>query len=165
MILYIRDEKFLAKLKKENNFLSKEKRTLEESLKVNKSIVKNNRNNFRVPVPPTECVLEFISFEDKKLESLKMKVFKGTIENISVSGMKFLCRYNLPVKQCIKVHVSFMIKNQPFKLEGEIVRKEEQLQKDIIGYGVKFTELDLHTSKQLHESLNLLIIEKRKKIS
>jgi c-di-GMP-binding flagellar brake protein YcgR len=142
--------------------------TQEENTTINRTatpyyVMKNYRQNFRVPLTGTQCSIEFLDFEEKRLNKLRHKKVDGNIENISLGGMKFSCNIDLPVKTSISINSSFNLKNEEFSLNGEIIRKEEYTKTRLFCYGVQFDELSSEDEKVLSKTLNNLIIEREKK--
>ncbi len=142
-----------------NNLINDQRKTA--SYQVNLNL--NRRKHFRVTLTE-DCVSEFLYFENKKLEQLKHKKFTGKIQDISVSGLKFTCPYNLPVKQKIVFNITFSIKNIPFTLKAQFIRKEEYLQKDTFIYGVQFIDISKDEQKHLNLLLNKIELQRRQKM-
>ncbi|MRH43895.1 hypothetical protein GH741_14730 [Aquibacillus halophilus] len=126
---------------------------------------KNRREHFRVPLSDQTCLVEFIDFENEKLNNLKNKKFNASIENISLGGMKVDCTYNFPVRQKISILIRFSLKDEDFSLKGEILRKEEHNHLDSISYGIRFKGISEINQDKLCAILNQVIFEKNKKVS
>lgn len=54
--------------------------------------------------------------------------------------MKFVCDYDLPVRQNITIQVFLKIKDEKFSIKGKMIRKEEHLKNNYIAYGIRFIE-------------------------
>ena len=121
----------------------------------------NHRNNFRVTLNEINCSVKFLDFENKTLSALTHKMFNGYLENISMSGLKLICDFDFPVKQSILIEINFELKNHEFILRGEIVRKEENNNKDLVAYGIQFLDIHEEESKLLNLILNQIILESR----
>lgn len=124
-------------------------------------IGENRRQNFRVSLEGVECLIELLNFEDKRLKRLTHKKVKGSIDNISIGGTKFTCDIDLPVKTSISINISFILEDQEFSLNGEIIRKEEYIKTNSFGYGAQFNQLSGDDEKTLSITLNKLIMEKK----
>jgi len=98
----------------------------------------NQRGDFRVTLNEVNCSVKFLDFENEKLNGLKLRIFNGYLENISMGGLKLICDYDFPVKQSVLIEMTFSFKNHEFILKGEIVRKEEHNNKNLVAYGVYF---------------------------
>lgn len=162
LLLYIRDERNLKKLKIRVSALLQLQQTLEDKLNKPNPIV-NRRKYFRVQVIQN-CTIQFIGSENANLNKLKYKIFQGTIENISLGGLKFTCPFNLPVKEKIMIIINFSLNNQEFSLNAQIIRKEEDFKKNF-GYGVEFISLNDQDMKRLNEVIHEIELERRKNIS
>lgn len=79
------------------------------------------------------------------------------VDNISVMGMRFTSPVDIPLKE--KVECSFEILENPFLVEGTIVRKASR--RDTIEYGIGFN-IDQETSSLLFKQLNYYQIRQRK---
>ena len=125
----------------------------------------NLRKDFRVALNNEDCLVEFLEFENKKLDRLKHKQFNGYLENISMGGIKLICSFDLPVKHSILIETKFMLKDQEFSLKGKIVRKGEYTNKNVVAYGVHFLEMSDEEKKSLNMILNQMILEKDREMS
>jgi hypothetical protein len=85
--------------------------------------------------------------------------FPIEIDDISVKGLKFLSDIDIPMQE--KVICSFEIMDDPFVLEGAIVRKRDE--EKGFEYGVGFS-LDQSMSSHLFKQLNFYQIRQRKGI-
>lgn len=148
-------------------FLSKEKRKKAGSVSseiiqaedkfVNKTQIytgKNRRKCFRVEVDNIYCIIKFIDFANSKLNKLKNRTINGYIENISLSGLKIVSDYELPVRSDIRITISFKLEDYVFTMKGKIVRREDHIENKYVGYGVEFLELLPNQRKQLNMLLN-----------
>lgn len=115
---------------------------------------KNRRKCFRVKVDNIYCIIKFIDFGNSKLNKLKNRTINGYIENISLSGLKIVSDYELPVRSDIRITISFKLEDYVFTMEGKIVRREDHIEKKYVGYGVEFLELLPNQRKQLNMLLN-----------
>lgn len=79
------------------------------------------------------------------------------IDNISVNGMRFTSPVNIPMGE--RLECSFDILEQPFLVEGKIVRKSTR--NDRVEYGVGF-QIDQEMSSELFKHLNYYQIRQRK---
>ncbi|XJZ27516.1 PilZ domain-containing protein [Bacillota bacterium Lsc_1132] len=122
---------------------------------------KERRESFRVKLLEQECTFEIIDFDDKLLEQLKHRQGKGEIRDISRTGLKLICDYDLPVRKHIFLQLYFLLQDEEFSFKGKIVRKEE-LMNDII-YGIEFIEADSTEQQRLYQVIQKLEIERRKK--
>lgn len=93
-------------------------------------------------------------------EQSERKKGQGNVLDVSRSGMKLSCRYDLPVRKQIILDLKFMINNHPFSLTGKIVRKEETLKSMI--YGIQFLWNDEKVIQQLAQQLHKVEAEKNK---
>ncbi|MGP4041014.1 PilZ domain-containing protein [Gracilibacillus sp. D59] len=123
----------------------------------------NTRHNFRITLYQQPCLITLIQLENSHLKQLKNKQFYGYIENISTSGLKFLCHFNFPVKERVLIKLNVAIKSYHFILKGEIIRKEEHKLSNQIAYGVKFYKLTEKERMRITKALNEVMVEKEKK--
>jgi hypothetical protein len=123
----------------------------------------NQRNDFRVPLHNKECTVEFLEFENQNLTMLKNKKFQAYLENISLKGAKLYSSYDLPVKQSILIESKFSLKEQEFCLKGEINRKEEYNQNNLVAYAIQFVNVSSEDQSRLSIVLNQILIEQRNK--
>ncbi|MCQ6278573.1 PilZ domain-containing protein [Bacillus sp. EB600] len=115
---------------------------------------KNKRKNFRVKANDIYCIVKFDHFGDPKLQKLKDKTIEGYIEDISLTGMKFVSNYELPVRSDIRITTSFQLDQFVFSLKGKIVRRQDHLKFENVIYGIEFTDLLPNQQKQLNGWLN-----------
>lgn len=122
---------------------------------------KEIRKAFRIKLLDQKCIFEFIDFGDKLLEPLKHRKAEGKIKNISRTGMKLSCEFDLPVRKQILLQLHFVLHDEEFSLVGKIVRKEELMNN--IYYGIEFIEPDSKEQQRLFQVIQKMEIEKRKK--
>lgn len=122
---------------------------------------KERRRAFRIKLLDQVCIFEFIDFGDKSLEPLKQRKGQGKIKNISRTGIKLSCEFDLPVRKQIVLQLHFVLDDEEFSFKGKIVRKEE-LMNEII-YGIDFIESDPKEEKRLLQVIQRMEIERRKK--
>lgn len=125
-------------------------------------IGENNRRHFRIMLIDINCTVELLELEDPNFYSLLHKKFNAQIENISISGMKIVCKYNLPFKKNTKINVKFCIKNIEFSLNALILRKEEYLNNGTFGYGIQFIEVKHNDEAMLFKVLNQLLLTRKR---
>nr|WP_231710758.1 PilZ domain-containing protein [Gracilibacillus suaedae] len=123
----------------------------------------NIRNNFRITLHHHPCLITLIHLENAQLSRLKDKQFYGYVDNISTSGLMFLCNFNFPVKERVIVKLNISIKSYQFTLNGEVIRKEEHKKKKQIAYGVQFHKMSEKERIRLTKVLNEVMVEKKKK--
>jgi hypothetical protein len=80
------------------------------------------------------------------------------IDNVSVKGLGFISSVEIPLLE--KVECRFEILDNPFQMEGSIIRKSRNL--NDIAYGIDFVD-DKAKSSQLFKQLNAYQIRQRKK--
>lgn len=157
LILYLRSEKNLKNLNlyhTANNY--PKKGNSEPSLDY--SIQKRAH---RVLVPYIECTVKIVELGNEKFESLRNKRFIGQVENISITGVKFVSTFELPVKLEIIGEIYFKLAEQEFNLMGKIVRREDHL-KGELRYGFEFFDLKRETIADLSIILNNIEAGRRK---
>lgn len=115
---------------------------------------RNRRKCLRVEVDKIYCMMEFNDFGDSKLKNLTSKKIDGHIEDISLSGIKFVSNYELPVRSDIKITVSFKLDDFVFTISGKIVRRMDHLDNEFVTYGIQFTDLLPSQQKQLNGLIN-----------
>lgn len=123
---------------------------------------KERRNAYRVQLLEQTCKFEFINFGDKALEKLINRKGEGKIRDISRTGMKLICNYDLPVRKKVFLQLHFVLFNEEFSLKGKIVRKEE-LMNDIV-YGIEFMEINSTDKERLYRLIQRAEINRRKKL-
>lgn len=115
---------------------------------------KNKRRTFRVKANHIYCIVKFEHFGDPKLQKLEDKTIDGYIEDISLTGMKFVSNYELPVRSDIRITTSFQLDQFVFSLKGKIVRRQDHLNFENVIYGIEFNDLLPNQQKQLNGWLN-----------
>ncbi len=125
----------------------------------------NQKGNFRLEIPSKESFLILKKIENEDFTKLIGKIIKGNIKDISTTGVKFTCPYNLPVHLKIKVEVCFKLGNKDLKFNGCIVRKEEHLSRKSKNYGIKFIEITSKEQENLIIELRKLEAQQRRKVT
>lgn len=115
---------------------------------------KDKRNCVRVPVNNIYCIAKFDHFGDPKLQKLNDKTIDGHIEDISLSGLKFVSNFELPVRSDIRTTISFHLGEFVFSIKGKIIRRQDHLNFENVIYGVEFTEMLPNQQKQLNKWIN-----------
>jgi c-di-GMP-binding flagellar brake protein YcgR len=156
LLFYIYQQKQIREREKQINSLQQSLNDLQVKLKE-----MERRRAFRIKLPEQDCIFELIDFDDKLLERLKYKKGKGKIRDISLSGIKLECDYDLPVRKGIFLQLHFVLQDVEFSFKGKIVRKEE-LMKNII-YGIEFIDVNLKEQQRLYVVLQKISVENRKK--
>ncbi len=123
----------------------------------------NTRHNFRINLHHQPCLITLTHLENSQLSQIKNKQFYGYVDNISTSGLKFLCNFNFPVKDRVMIKLNITIKSYSFTLTGEIIRKEEHNQNKQIAYGVHFNKMSEKERIRITKVLNEVMVEKKKK--
>jgi hypothetical protein len=154
IFLFIYNKNYKTRLEKNSNTQEKIQKQIEIPKDVKKSKSKNRRMCLRVEVDKIYCMMTFNDFGDSKLNNLKTKKIDGYIEDISLTGLKFVSNYELPVRSDIKITVSFKLDGFIFTLPGKIVRRADHLNNDFVTYGIKFTSLLPGQQKQLNGLIN-----------
>lgn len=114
---------------------------------------KNKRSNYRVNLNHVGCEVMLSDFGNPKLCKLKGKKIAGSIEDLSLSGLKFTSNYELPVRSHISIIVTFGLGDINLKLKGKIVRREDHVYNNMVSYGVQFAELPTGDKKDLNREL------------
>lgn len=120
------------------------------------------RQAFRMKLLEQKCALEFVDFGDESLEKLKHRKVEGQIKDISRTGIKLICEFDLPVRKQITLQLNFVLQDEDFSFKGKIVRKEEKL--NDITYGIEFIEVGEKEQQQLFKVLQTMEIERKGKI-
>ncbi|WP_019004301.1 MULTISPECIES: PilZ domain-containing protein [Cohnella] len=118
------------------------------------------RRGYRIQLPDQQCLFAFIGFGDPLLEPLTNRKGEGKIENISRTGVKLSCEFDLPVRKRIFVQLHFALHGEEFSFKGKIVRKEETMKE--IMYGIDFIEVDPKEQQRLVQTMQKIEIEKKK---
>ena len=71
--------------------------------------------------------MKFDHFGDHKLQKLEDKTIDGYIEDISLTGIKFVSNYELPIRSDIRITTSFQLDQFVFSIKGKIVRRQDHL--------------------------------------
>jgi hypothetical protein len=145
--------------------MNKEINRLQNQIKNSRSKTKEDnfdqRDYHRINLDNVECYIVFKDFGTKKLDNLIEKVIIGEIQNISVSGIKLITSYDLPVHYHIVGQVTFHLKDEKFDLIGEFVRKESKVECKQFIYGIKFKDLSKHDENRLGRIINEIEVEKK----
>ncbi|MFS0672057.1 PilZ domain-containing protein [Ornithinibacillus sp. 179-J 7C1 HS] len=122
----------------------------------------SGRKNYRVKVYNCPAELTILDSEENKFKKLNGKKFDGSIEDISLSGVRIKCEYSLPVNVKFKLRINFTLKNEEFKLDALLIRKEEHFKIKSITYGIEFIEPQQEEIKRLAFCLHSLESEKKR---
>jgi c-di-GMP-binding flagellar brake protein YcgR len=125
----------------------------------------NKRKAFRIDIPPENCRIEFLDFGEKALMNLLHRTGSGKIMDISVKGLRFVCDYDLPLKNDITIGVDFEFQGEKFYLNGTLIRKEAHLHMPEITYGMEFIQMSSADQGRLTFVLNRIQMERRKKMA
>lgn len=120
------------------------------------------RKFFRVDVPDIECNFEFAYIGGQSFNLLKNKKGVGKIKDISAGGIKMICDYDIPLRTEVIINIEFELKNEPFSLKAQILRKEEHYNLPYFVYGMQFVDMNLKDEERLLFILNQIEIEQRK---
>ncbi|WP_158591749.1 PilZ domain-containing protein [Oceanobacillus halophilus] len=121
---------------------------------------KERRDSFRLRLENKTCEFQLLNVGNKNINPLKKG--KAIISDISYTGMKLICPYNLPIQQGVEIKLYFNLSNRDFVLKSKIVRKEEYSDKSHYIYGVVFTETDERTNDKLTIVLREIEMEQRR---
>ncbi|MDA3129435.1 PilZ domain-containing protein [Aliibacillus thermotolerans] len=121
---------------------------------------KHYRQDHRVEFTSKKCTFEIIRIGNQIFQQSERKQGQGDALDISRSGLKLLCRYDLPVRKKIILQLKFHVNNKPFVLTGKIVRKEETLEQ--VAYGIQFIGNDEKLLQQLAQQLQKVEVTKVK---
>lgn len=150
---------YLRQLRKKDDQIDQLKESLTNlQAKLNET---ERRRGYRAKLLDQECVIELIDFSDKMLEPLRNRKGKGKIKNISPTGMKMSCEFDLPIQKQIVLLIHFVLNDEEFTFKGKIVRKEV-LMNEII-YGIDFFGADPKEEQRLLQVINRMEIERRNK--
>ena len=95
----------------------------------------------------------------ESLEKLNPEEYKGTIEDISVKGVRLCYQGNIPLKEGNYLLLGFSLKNHEFKnIIGRVVYKKTYEKKTC--FGVKFEEL----SRKEEQIIEQFILEEQRKL-
>lgn len=126
-----------------------------------KKLVDNKRKAFRVMIPEAELHFR-ICATDSVISKLLNKRGVGYIQDISYTGIKFTCDYDLPVRHNIMIEIEFTINNESFILEGLVIRKESHKQIKNVVYGASFINVSPSEEKRLMKCIHELELQKKK---
>lgn len=119
------------------------------------------RAYFRMDLPiPLIAEMTIIRIKDNKIESGKSKIL---VDNIGPGGLRYFSDLQLPVNPHIVLEFRLDLLDQPIRLIGYNVRRE-QLDSQLFQYGVSFT-IDEEERLTLIKLLNDLQIRLRRGIS
>ncbi|MCA0972283.1 PilZ domain-containing protein [Halobacillus litoralis] len=163
LTIIVLDQKMIRTQKKKIVTLQEEKNRM--SLKYQKAYEHDQRSNFRIDLNEKDSKLIIESIDGDLEHKLKGKVIGGYIDNISVSGIKFVCPYNLPVSSNIKVKSVFTLGTEYFELDAVMVRKEENVKNKQRGYGIKFVDVPHRDQGRLNMEIRRIDSERRRKIT
>ncbi|TFB25116.1 PilZ domain-containing protein [Filobacillus milosensis] len=123
--------------------------------------LKAQRKNFRIKVYNVPIELTITKCDNPKLQKLIGKKINGDIEDISLSGLKFISEFSLPIKVKFETDIMFFLKNEQFKITALLVRKEEHIKEKLISYGIQFEKMSYKQEKQLAVSLHKVETERK----
>lgn len=126
-----------------------------------KNLFENKRQAFRVEIPSTKINFQIID-TDSTLLSLLNKKGQGEIVDISYTGMKFICDFDLPIRNNIILNLEFILGSETFFINGKLLRKEGHQNNKYIIYGVKFSKLTYSDEKRLMKVISQLELHKKK---
>ncbi|CAH0121368.1 hypothetical protein PAE9249_03896 [Paenibacillus sp. CECT 9249] len=156
-LLYLYHSKRMKKKDAEINELLVAIKNLQDKLKD-----KERRKAFRVKLLEHKCTIEFVNFGDPALEKLLHRKSEGIVKDVSRTGVKLVCPFDLPVRKDITLILQFMIHEEEFTFKGKVVRKEEHSEE--ITYGIRFIEVNVKDQQRLIQVLQQLELERRKSI-
>lgn len=116
--------------------------------------MKNRRKCIRVPIEDEYCTVRFFDIGNPKLKSLTDKQINGYIRDISLSGIKMVSNFELPVRSDICVLVTFELQGVPLTVKGQIVRREDHLGEELVTYGLQFQSLNRQAQVELTKFIN-----------
>ena len=160
LILWLRHWLYVRQLRKKDREIN----LLKESLTDLQAKLKDmeRRRAFRIKLIDQKCIFGLIDFGDKLLEPLRHKKGEGKIKDISHTGIKLSCEFDLPVRKQIVLQLQFVLDNEEFSFKGKIVRKEELMNE--INYGIDFIEADPKEKQRLYQVIQRMEIQRRKKM-
>ncbi|MFQ3542589.1 PilZ domain-containing protein [Halobacillus rhizosphaerae] len=161
IVLPVYGQKSFNKEKRKVNTLTSQK-DRDSLLKKHKT---KQKGNFRLEIPSKESFLILKVIENEDFTKLIGKIVKGNIKDISTTGVKFICPYNLPVHLKIKVEICFKIASKEFRFNAYIVRKDEHLSRKSKNYGIKFIEITSKEQENLIIELRKLEAQQRRKVT
>ncbi|MBB5325647.1 hypothetical protein HNQ34_002748 [Anoxybacillus tepidamans] len=110
LLIYISKQKQLREKDEYIDSLQQKLTELHDKLKK-----MEKRRAFRINLLEPECIFELIACGDQLLKRLKHKKGKGKIKDISLTGVKLECDYDLPVRNsrfnncCIDCGIHFFL--------------------------------------------------------
>lgn len=120
----------------------------------------NLSGDAHVSVEGITCFVEFLDVDNEKLNPT---FIHGVLEKVSLDGVTFACGVEYPIIDDMSIKIRFSLKDTVFILKGRIVRKELYQDSDRFGYGVVFTNSYEEDRELLHQILEKMMVEKRKK--
>ncbi|MFD2637672.1 PilZ domain-containing protein [Piscibacillus salipiscarius] len=171
LIIIIASLLFIMKLLKKNKIRLKQINLLQHELKSNtnkpvtNSVINNRRGDYRVNVHHEPIELTFLHSQHQNLNKLAGKKMHGYIKDISISGIKIVSEYNLPISSNILVESYFSINGEEFNIRALLLRKEEHIKESLITYGLHFEDLNYEIEKRLAVCLHKLEASRRNSIS
>ncbi|MBH0228760.1 EAL domain-containing protein [Halobacillus yeomjeoni] len=118
---------------------------------------KNRRQFYRMEFPyPLLGAFSIVEFYNERVVIGKSKVL---IENISIGGLKFITKLQLPVNPEIRLRFNFKLFGKDYSLDGKIVWKDE-VKPEIFQYGVQFY-IDEPMRDELADTMNKLYVYKK----
>ncbi|MCA0983837.1 EAL domain-containing protein [Halobacillus yeomjeoni] len=121
------------------------------------SFEKNRRQFYRMEFPyPLLGSFSIVEFYNESVVIGKSKVL---IENISIGGLRFITKLQLPVNPEIMLRFYFKLFGKDYSLDGKIVWKGE-VKPEIFQYGVKFN-IEEQTRDELADTMNKLYVYKK----
>lgn len=125
----------------------------------------NRRDFFRVEMSGESCRLEVLDAGDPTLDAIKNKRGEAQLLDISVTGAKINCRYDLPVRKKVLVQLHVTLREETFSFKGVLLRKEQQLDQSRVVYGIEYVDPDREDQKRLNVILNRIKIERHKTVN
>lgn len=122
---------------------------------------KERRGSFRLKVD-IDCKFQPIKIGDKKIEILKDDMHSGVINDISFTGLQLETTYNLEIKEMVEIWLDFELEHRKLQLKGLIVRKEDNIKKQNVVYGIKFVGNNMTTHNKLNQLIRLKEIERKR---
>ncbi|MBC5637939.1 PilZ domain-containing protein [Ornithinibacillus sp. BX22] len=117
--------------------------------------------NDQVSVEGITCFVEFLDVDNEKLNP---NFIQGVLKNVSLDGVTFVCDVEYPIIDDMTIKIRFSLKDTVFILKGRIIRKELYQESDRFGYRVVFTNSYEEDRELLHQILEKILVEKRKKL-
>lgn len=117
--------------------------------------------NAHVSVEGITCFVEFLDVDNEKLNP---NFIQGVLKNVSLDGVTFVCAVEYPIIDDMTIKIRFSLKDTVFILKGRIVRKEVYQESERFGYSAVFTSSYEEDRELLHQILEKIMVEKRKKL-